>query len=508
MAERLPFHYKQKNSIMKKISYLLMAAAGLFFGACDDFEFPNPPAQSNPQEPIFELNGIKIIQHAEALNLTSLNDNNGYGDVIVTELTNFPGNSSLDMVMQISTTEDFATAYDVETTSKVDALTTSADGTTTTGQAVTYVNADDLDGVYRKITKDPSAATLYARFAAYIITNGQKVRVGGPDVYYGPISFKLTPFTPDQVIESEYYLAWAPEGGKFTKANMVKLNHSSKSPYDDPIFSIVHEFTSDAVNAGLHWKVIPGSEVAAENYKGGYTATEPYSESGTMAAVGEEIAYAIYDGPVLYTFNMETMAFNYMVAIPCFWTPGDANNWGFSQGASMYTNDYINYFGFVNVGSEFKFSPTAAWSGDFGADAAFTFSLTNDGYYQGGGVANGGNNIKAPAAGLYKITLNYATRETNMTQIITWGLIGGFNGWSESVAMTQGSTPCIWTGTVKMSKGDEWKFRANNGWDINLGGNLAGLTEGGDNIKCAEDGTYTVTLNLSSYPYTATVVKQ
>jgi hypothetical protein len=59
-----------------------------------------------------------------------------------------------------------------------------------------------------------------------------------------------------------------------------------------------------------------------------------------------------------------------------------------------------------------------------------------------------------------------------------------------------------------MSKGDEWKFRANNGWDINLGGNLAGLTEGGDNIKCAEDGTYTVTLDLSSYPYTATVVKQ
>jgi hypothetical protein len=59
-----------------------------------------------------------------------------------------------------------------------------------------------------------------------------------------------------------------------------------------------------------------------------------------------------------------------------------------------------------------------------------------------------------------------------------------------------------------MSAGDEWKFRANDGWDINLGGSLSNLTQGGDNIVCSEAGTFTITLDLSSLPYTATVVKQ
>ena len=486
-----------------------MAAAGLFFGACDDFEFPNPPAQSNPQEPIFELNGIKIIQSAEALNLTSLNNNNGYGDVIVTELTNFPGNSSLNMVMQISTSESFATTYDVPTTTKVDALATSEDGTVASGQAVTYVNADDLDGAYTQITKDPATATIYARFAAYIVTNGQNVRVGGPDVYYGPISFTLTPLSPETTIESQYYLAWAPEGGKFTKSNMVQLTHSDKSPYDDPIFTVVHTFSADEVNAGICWKVIPGSEVAAENYKGGVTATEPYAESGTMATVGDELAYMIYDGPVLFTFNMESLSFSYMVAVPGFWTPGDVTNWGFDTDAWMQTTDYIHYNGFVNIGSQFKFSPNPSWSGgDFGCNDAFEYTLSEGGYYTGGGYANGANNIEVPESGLYKVSLNYSTRETTMTQLKTWGLIGSFNEWGSSLAMTQGATPLTWTATVELKSGDEWKFRANDGWDINLGGNLAGLTEGGDNIKCTADGTYLVTLNFANIPVSATVVKQ
>jgi hypothetical protein len=59
-----------------------------------------------------------------------------------------------------------------------------------------------------------------------------------------------------------------------------------------------------------------------------------------------------------------------------------------------------------------------------------------------------------------------------------------------------------------MSAGDGWKFRANDDRAINLGGSLSNLTQGGDNIECSETGTYTITLDLSSLPYTATVVKQ
>ena len=66
-----------------------------------------------------------------------------------------------------------------------------------------------------------------------------------------------------------------------------------------------------------------------------------------------------------------------------------------------------------------------------------------------------------------------------------------------------------WTVTTTLAGGKAFKFRANNGWDINLGGNLNNLTYGGDNIPVASDGTYLITLKLgNASAYTCTVVKQ
>ncbi|HEY1114592.1 MAG TPA: hypothetical protein VGE66_13565, partial [Chitinophagaceae bacterium] len=55
-----------------------------------------------------------------------------------------------------------------------------------------------------------------------------------------------------------------------------------------------------------------------------------------------------------------------------------------------------------------------------------------------------------------------------------------------------------WTVTLNLTAG-EIKFRANDGWDINLGdkGNDKTLEPGGDNIPIAAAGNYTVTLNLT-----------
>ena len=74
--------------------------------------------------------------------------------------------------------------------------------------------------------------------------------------------------------------------------------------------------------------------------------------------------------------------------------------------------------------------------------------------------------------------------------------------------MTPSADYLTWTGEFALSAGDEWKFRANDGWDINLGGALDNLVSGGDNFKCTETGTYVITLNLKARPYTATVVKK
>ncbi|NJM81017.1 MAG: hypothetical protein HC854_17960 [Flavobacterium sp.] len=57
----------------------------------------------------------------------------------------------------------------------------------------------------------------------------------------------------------------------------------------------------------------------------------------------------------------------------------------------------------------------------------------------------------------------------------------------------------------------EFKFRANNGWDLNLGGDPDGdgsMNYGGPNLTVPTAGTYLIELNLSNprqYTYTLTL---
>ena len=87
-------------------------------------------------------------------------------------------------------------------------------------------------------------------------------------------------------------------------------------------------------------------------------------------------------------------------------------------------------------------------------------------------------------------------------------MIGDFNSWGSSVAMTPSSDFLTWTGELTLDAGQGWKFRANDGWDINLGGSLSNLVWNGDNISALGAGTYEVTLDLTTLPYTATAVKK
>ena len=60
---------------MKKISIMLLGAICFGFSACESFDMPNPPAQSNPQEPVFEAADLSVIGTAgdQAYDLDALN---------------------------------------------------------------------------------------------------------------------------------------------------------------------------------------------------------------------------------------------------------------------------------------------------------------------------------------------------------------------------------------------------------------------------------------------------
>jgi hypothetical protein len=153
------------------------------------------------------------------------------------------------------------------------------------------------------------------------------------------------------------------------------------------------------------------------------------------------------------------------------------------------------------LNGSFKFSYAADWNhtnyGTTGTEGELS--------------TNGGAGNLETAEGVYWASVNIPNLTYTLVKIETIGLIGGFNGWGSSLPMTaqiNGPKDLKYVGEVTLKAGEEFKFRANDGWDINLGGTFAALEPNGANLSVAEDGTYEVVLDLSNLPYKATVTKK
>lgn len=160
-------------------------------------------------------------------------------------------------------------------------------------------------------------------------------------------------------------------------------------------------------------------------------------------------------------------------------------------------NNYEGYIYFATDESQFKFTEGPNWDANYGDTGA-------DGILEAGG-----DNMVAPTIGYYKINVNlddyvYSSVKTD------WGLIGDATpgGWDEDTNMEFDPETKNWNMIVELGNG-AIKFRANDGWDINLGdSNGDGILEyGGDNIAVGEPGKYKITLNLGTPDYTFTMEK-
>ena len=106
-------------------------------------------------------------------------------------------------------------------------------------------------------------------------------------------------------------------------------------------------------------------------------------------------------------------------------------------------------------------------------------------------AVDGGDNIKAPAAGTYVVVYD-PTAETLSLSHKYWGLIGGFNDWgADKYLFALGSGK--WAAYNQTIAG-EWKCRKNSDWAVNFGGTFVELgtafdvTQDGPNIVCEEEG--------------------
>jgi hypothetical protein len=187
--------------------------------------------------------------------------------------------------------------------------------------------------------------------------------------------------------------------------------------------------------------------------------------------------------------------------IGLLWVAGDYQGWNPGAapqiGSAKKDGDHEGYVYIKPGGSyEFKLTSQADWNG------------TNFGDGGNGNLSTSGGNLKFPGEGFFRINANTSTNKFTIAQT-TWSLIGGFTGWGSDVAMTLNNS--IWEGTVTVGGREEFKFRANSDWGVNMGDNSAdnSLEYNGANLVLPGAGTYKISLDLTNPGYyTYKITKQ
>ena len=144
---------------MKTIKFLSALALTLGLAACENYDLPNPPGQTNPApDGYFQNSGLVLTPADQDINLVSANEANIFPTVAtIDELTDFPGNEySLEIDMQVGADANF---------SKYSTIATVIENE----QNVT-VNPDIFNGAIQEmLTREPGIYQVPVRFAAYEI---------------------------------------------------------------------------------------------------------------------------------------------------------------------------------------------------------------------------------------------------------------------------------------------------------------------------------------------------
>ena len=486
---------------MKKLNIFLMMALALGFTSCEE-EWVEATPQTNPQEELFTASDFVANNLLESTALLVENADELVPVAEFESVSNLPEGATVEFAMQMAKNEDFSDAVEVPVTN---------------GANVASATVADLQTAYQAVQgRNPEARSVNVRYAAYVVNGTEKVRVNGLDAYYAQSTVTITPYDPGFRVEKTYYLVWAADADELSlSSEKVEFTHSDKDVYDDTRFTAI----IDVPAGGFYWVVVPASvmsSTSADAFESALGAEEGMESEtvGFLFAKNNEDFPGVaicQEGSGKYQFAIDmysqveeevypsyevTPAFDYL------YTPGNSNGWNHGAANMLGTTDYITYTGYAYLNGEFKFSNAADWDHTNYGNSGTEGELTTDG---------GAGNLMAANEGVYWCSVNIPNLTYSITEITTIGMIGGFNGWGESLAMTPkvtSATDIKYEGEVTLKAGEEFKFRANDGWDINLGGTFDNLTQGGANLSVSEDGTYTVVLDLSTLPYKATLTKK
>lgn len=359
--------------------------------------------------------------------------------------------------------------------------------------------ADLKSFIEKKYGKAPTERTINAY--VYTTYSTEKVSVRSNSGKFELKAKLVAPF-----IDNGYYLTGDFAG--WNKEGALVFTHigDDNNLYDNPEFQIV--FTTTAENQ--YWKIISKTNYDNDFWAGGTTGVVGTKVDGDTSAegllttdnpqAGKIEAAGIYRMTINmmeYTYKIEKLDFTEFIYVPgnaqkyntsaagmpdYGWTPGLAP-------ALRSANFDGKYEGFAYMDGEFKFTKERDWEhGEYNYDSFTSYDAIFS--------AGGGGNINCAEPGYYKLVADVASGSLKATKL-TWGLVGPATagGWDAPsyTTMTYNMADDCWEVTTDL-KADEFKFTTNGSWDINLGGSVDDLSEGGSNLSIAEAGNYTIKL--------------
>ncbi len=461
--------------MFKKIFFGL-ALVSAFTACTEDYTDWGAPQANEPEAPVEASFAVEEVAPIDLAQLT--------------------GESVQIFVPTLTVSDEYTVVY--ELTAKNEA----GDATVALAPDVNgFVTVADLQGAVEALYgKAPEARTLVSSVDAFVKINGQAIKKGTSE----PFKIIATLVAPD--IEEAYYVVGDGLGWDYAGAMANQFTHSGGNVYDNPIFTITVPAPYDAETGArkdFYFKIVPASAVASGDLDwapvlGSDVADGDDRKVAGMAVGGGAFLQYADDAAQKYMITLDMMAYT-MTIEPVMYSsyiymPGTLQNWNPATAPALYSaNTDGVYIGYAWLEGEFKFTKGHSW-----ADGEYNYGSFQT-YGEGFAEGDGGNINFTGTPGFYRIEANVTNEASSLNAVATsWGIIGPAQagGWDTDTDMTFNRAEDCWEATLDLNA-DELKFRANDGWDINFGGDADNLTEGGNNIKVEEAGNYTVKLYIS-----------
>ncbi len=295
----------------------------------------------------------------------------------------------------------------------------------------------------------------------------------GADIKFTTLANTRIWYIPGDYLSASYpgstYANWAP-------ANSPSVKSTISAP--DNLEGYVY-----MANTSNSWKFATQANWDGPNYGGTIGVLDPSGDNYSSTA-----GY--------YKINADAATMKFTAVATVWGVIGSAspNDWT-DETPLTYNPTAQAWQGVIHLkAAEIKFRANHSWDYNYG-------SSTKD-----ANLNAGGDNIAISDESDYSVSLDLSHPNAYTYSANRWGVIGDATpgGWDTDTNMTWDATKKVLKATLVLKSSGSFKFRANDGWDINYGGDLNALSAGGANISVPSDGTYTVTFDPWSLKATLT----